>query len=225
MAKVAILCSDISNEAAQLGGGLAEPLPTHATGEMRPVWFNMLPNIKYLMDGARAHGIPIIYVGDDLPDKTPEFDIWPPHYMHGTKGAEPWVGLGKVDLIVGKQNYVPFFGKSGEEILAALKKWDVDTVIACGICNSEMWNIAFVLVPTPGLRDPNRPELGYTVIYPRDCIAGMFSYTEVDAILRDIKRLCGHKTIITSSYELVSTDFNITTDTQSYTIPERTENL
>jgi|TARA_B100000315_G_C14420759_1_gene515437 hypothetical protein len=46
MAKRAILCSDISNDVAALKGGLSEPLPDHATGEMRTVWFNALPNIK-----------------------------------------------------------------------------------------------------------------------------------------------------------------------------------
>lgn len=218
-AKIAVIISDISNEAADIKGGLSIPLPGHATGEMKPTWFNVLPNIKYLVEAARARGIPIIYVADMLPEKTPEFDIWPKHYMAGTKGCQPWDELGKMDVIVGKVNYQPMFGKAGEEIIAALRKWDIDTVIVVGITiPAEMQNIAYVLIPTPGIRDPKRPELGYTVIFPRDCCSGMFGYTEVDYVLRDMKRLCGYKMVITSAYELVKSNFKITKDTQSYTV-------
>jgi nicotinamidase-related amidase len=168
----------------------------------------IIPNVASLLKEARMKNIPIIFVGDSLPKKSPEFEIWPEHGMKGTWGAEFLDELGRPTTYIEKTGFSPFFGKCGEELIKALRDLKVDTLVLCGICcEAEIKNMAYVATIEPGIRDPERPELGYDVIIPSDCVCHCFSVEETFRILDDIKRLCtgprGTKVEITNSYELI----------------------
>lgn len=93
----------------------------------------IIPRVKRLLDFARENKIPIIYVCDThLPRVDNEFEVWPPHAMQGTKGAEVVTELKpqKNDFVVHKRRYNSFFGTDLDTLLRELK---VDTVILVGL--------------------------------------------------------------------------------------------
>jgi nicotinamidase-related amidase len=74
----------------------------------------IVPNIKLLLDNARGRDIPIFYCIDaHLPKDTYEMNLWGPHAMKGTEGAnvidelKPFAGR---DYIVPKRTYSAFDG-------------------------------------------------------------------------------------------------------------------
>jgi nicotinamidase-related amidase len=87
---------------------------------------------KKLIEAARKSRISIIYVCDAHLPSDPEMDVWGPHAMKGTKGAQvvraikPSVG----DYIFEKRVYSSFQGTGLELLLRDLK---VDTVVIVGL--------------------------------------------------------------------------------------------
>ena len=102
-------------------------------------------------------------------------------------------------------------GKNGEEVLKVLRSLAVDTVILCGVCMPEVKSTAQILAVEPGLRDPERPELGWDIIIPNDCVGDCGEERLFDA-KKDLHLLCGNrgsKMKVTTTWELVSKDFDI----------------
>src|SRR5919201_3786318 len=61
---------------------------------------------------ARASGEPVVYLTDDhLPDDA-EFKMFPPHAIHGSKGAQIIASLAPTsrDIVIPKRRYSGFFG-------------------------------------------------------------------------------------------------------------------
>ena len=86
---------------------------------------------------ARSRGArePVIYLADDhLPDDA-EFKIFPPHAIHGTKGATiiPELAPAPGDVVIPKRRYSGFFGT---DLDVALREKGVDTIRLVGDCTN-----------------------------------------------------------------------------------------
>lgn len=118
--KTAIIVVDIINDfvSGVLGSKRAEKI---------------IPNVKRLLDFARKKKIPVIYTCDThLRELDDEFEVWPPHAVKGTKGAEVIDELKpeKTDFIIHKRRYSSFFGTDLDTLLRELQ---VDTVVIVGL--------------------------------------------------------------------------------------------
>lgn len=202
MAKMAVVISDLVNDFFHPKGAIPFPCCNH-----------IVPPIKMLCDEARKRDIPIVFVGDSLrPDKkSPELEIWTDHCIKGTWGAQFLDILGKPTAYVEKEGFTPLFGENGKKLLKVLRDLDVDTLILCGVCMPEIKSTAQIVAVEPGLRDPERPELGWDVIIPNDCVGdcGKERLFDAEKDLHLLKGNKGSKMKATTVWELVSEDFKI----------------
>jgi len=92
----------------------------------------IIPNLQKLIEAARKHGRPVIFVNDAHLPSDPEMKLWGEHAMKGTKEAEVIPELQPVpqDYVLEKRNYSSFF-ETGLELL--LRTLNVDTVIITGL--------------------------------------------------------------------------------------------
>jgi len=132
----------------------------------------IIPNIKKLLEFERKQGIPIIYATDaHLPEVDHEFEVWGPHAVKGSWGAEIIDELKpeKSDFRVFKRKYSAFQGTDLDMLLRELK---IDTLILTGvvtdICVQHTAADAFFR--------------GYRVIVPRDCVEAVDAPTQDTAI-------------------------------------------
>lgn len=122
----------------------------------------IVPNIKKRIAGARARGIPIIYLCDTHRPNDPEFRVWPPHAVKGKEGAQVVDGLAPQpgDIVIPKTTYSGFYGtKLGE----TLKKMGAGELTITGVCTEIC-----VLYTTA-----DAYMRGYTVEVPEDCCAAL----------------------------------------------------
>ena len=150
MGKEALLITDMLNDFIRPDGALS-------IGPSGPA---IVPNIKRELDKARAEGCPVIYVCDHHRPDDAEFQIWPPHCLAGTKGAEVISELAPKpdEYIVYKRRYSAF---NGTDLNLLLGELGVDTITLTGCCT----NIC-VLYTSADAR-----MLNYEVKVPRDCVA------------------------------------------------------
>jgi len=120
----------------------------------------IIPNIQCLLDFARKKKIPVIYVSDaHLPGVDDELELWSPHAIVGTKGAEIIEELKPVegDYTLQKRRYSAFYETGLDPLLRELK---VDTVVLVGlvtnVCIQHTAADAFFR--------------GYRIIVPEDCV-------------------------------------------------------
>jgi nicotinamidase/pyrazinamidase len=95
---------------------------------------DLLPQMKLLVDAARAAGIPHVASADDheLTDaelsETPDFsDTYPPHCLRGTRGAEKVAETQQFDPVPLALTDVPERWLRGREFLLLKKHFDVFT--------------------------------------------------------------------------------------------------
>ncbi len=127
-----------------------------------PAARNIIPNLKKKIVEARKKKIPIIYICDSHAEDDKEFEIFPPHAVKGTKGAQVVEELSPKhrDYLVEKTTYSGFYNTELDDLL---KKLDVNALIVTGIVT----NICVMYtVYDAFLR-------GYRVIVPEDCVAGL----------------------------------------------------
>jgi nicotinamidase/pyrazinamidase len=113
--------------------------------------------IKRELARARKDKDPVVYLTDDhLPDDA-EFKMFPPHAIHGTKGAQviPQLAPTSDDVVIPKRRYSGFFGT---DLDITLREKGVDTLRLVGDCT----NIC-VLYTAADARN-----LGYAVEVVRD---------------------------------------------------------
>ena len=151
----------------------------------------IIPKIKVLLDASREKGIPVFYCNDaHLSSDTYEFNLWGPHALKGTKGAQVIEDLKPTsrDDIVLKRTYSAFynttldgflkkkFGNKGPDVL-------IITGIHTDICAKHTAFDAFVR--------------GYEIIVPKD---GVTAFQEQDhkTALDYMKTNFGAKIITTS---------------------------
>lgn len=119
---------------------------------------NIAGEIRY----AREKNRPVIYVCDRHPPDDPEFEVWPPHAVRDTPGAEivdalaPQTG----DHVVEKTGYSGFFRTRLEELLDEL---EIDEVLICGV----LTNVCVLYTAVDAL------QRGIRVIVPETCVAGL----------------------------------------------------
>lgn len=150
----------------------------------------IIPNIKRLLKFARKQGIPIVYATDaHLPNVDTEFEVWGPHAVKGSWGAEIIDELKpeKGDFRVFKRKYSAFQGTDLDMLLRELK---VDTLILTGvvtdICIQHTAADAFFR--------------GYKIIVPEDCVEAIDEPTQ-NAAIKYLRKAYGVE--ITTTKELM----------------------
>lgn len=149
--KKALLIIDMLNDFVLVGA----PLECPGAGKI-------VPNIKKQIKKAREEDIPVIYICDSHRKNDPEFKVWPPHCVKGTKGAEVVDDLKpeKGDIVIKKVTYSGFFGTDLDEVLKKLK---VKELIVTGVCSE----ICVLFTSADALMR------GYKVRIPKGCTAGL----------------------------------------------------
>ena len=100
-----------------------------------PSMARIIPVIQGELERARAAGEPIVYLTDaHMPDDA-EFQMFPPHAIVGTKGAEisPEVAPASGDVVIPKRRYSGFFGT---DLDITLRERGVDTLRLVGDCTN-----------------------------------------------------------------------------------------
>ena len=135
--------------------------------------------IKKELARVRAAGDPVIYLTDDhLPGDT-EFQVFPPHAIHGTKGATiiPELAPAAGDVVIKKRRYSGFFET---DLDLTLCEKGIDTLRLVGDCT----NIC-VLYTAADARN-----LGYAVEVVRDGVTSFDLEAHADA-LRELEKTLG----------------------------------
>jgi len=144
-----------------------------------PSMQRIIPVIQKEIARARSARELVVYLTDDhLPDDA-EFAMFPPHAIHGTKGAEiiPDVAPAEVDIRIPKRRYSGFFGT---DLDITLRERGVDTLRLVGDCT----NIC-VLYTAADARN-----LGYAVEVVRDGVTSFDAEAHEDA-LRELEKTLG----------------------------------
>jgi len=149
----------------------------------------VVPNIQKLLESARSRKIPVIYACDSHSDADVEFELWGPHAIAGSKGAEvvPELKPKKSDHIVKKGRYSAFFGTDLDQLLRGL---DVAKLVLVGISTD-------VCVQNTAADAFYR---GYEIVVPRDCVDA-FTEERHRRALEYVGKVYGAK--VTTSDELI----------------------
>jgi nicotinamidase-related amidase len=138
---------------------------------------HIIPNIKRLVQAARAKNVPVVYCNDaHLPDD-PELKKWGEHAMKGTEGAEVILQLepGKGDYVFEKRTYSGFF-ETGLDLL--LREMGVGTIVLTGLDT----NICVRHTAADGF------FRGYKIVVPKDATEAL-SEQEYQQGLEYIKKV------------------------------------
>lgn len=153
----AILVVDMQNDFVQEKGALRIPT-ARAT----------VPAIAGLVDRAREGGVKVVYTQDWHAKDDPEFQIWPPHAVAGTWGAEIVEELAPLpsEPRIRKTTYDPFHRTELGEVL---ETWGTESLVVVGtVANICVLHAA----ASAALR-------GLMVIIPQD---GVSALTEFDLL-------------------------------------------
>ena len=92
----------------------------------------IVPFIKNLRMEFKKNNLPVIYLCDSHSKSDPEFELWPPHCIEGTKGAEIINELKPDgnDYILKKKTYSGFYNTNLDN---KLKQLGVDTLYIAGV--------------------------------------------------------------------------------------------
>lgn len=149
----------------------------------------IIPNLQKLLESARENDVPVIYSGDTHKEEDTELEVWGPHAMEGTEGAETIEELKpkEKDYEVPKTTYSAFFETNLHQLL---QKLGVDRVIITGlhtnVCDRHTSADAFFR--------------GYKIAVPKDGVEA-FTEKEQKEGLEYLKKIYGAE--ITSVDELV----------------------
>ena len=126
-----------------------------------------VPRIRAVLNEARKMKVPVVYVQDWHPPNAREFEIWGPHCVEKTEGAEIIEQLMPLpgDVVIRKRTYDPFFETDLEKKLSELK---VDKAVVMG----TVANIC-VLHAVAGLT-----LRGIRTFVPVDCISSINEFDE-----------------------------------------------
>ena len=149
--KYALLIADMLNDFVQEGSTLEVPAAR-----------SIINNLKREITKARRKNIPIIFCCDAHKKNDPEFQLWPPHAVKGTKGSHVIDQLKphKDDFVVTKTHYSCFYKTSLAKLLKSL---GVAHVIVTGVVT----NICVLYTVAEAYMR------GYEITVPKDCVAGL----------------------------------------------------
>ena len=132
----------------------------------------IIPNIRRLLGFARERGVSVIYTNDShVPSVDKEFEIWPPHAIAGTWGAQVVDELKpeEGDYVLKKKRYSAFFGTDLDMLLRELGVGTLTLVgLVTHICIQHTAADAFFR--------------GYHVVIPEDCVEAPTGETHKSAI-------------------------------------------
>jgi nicotinamidase-related amidase len=96
---------------------------------------HIIPEIQKKISKYRADGAPVIYICDSHDKDDTEFQMFAPHCVAETKGAEVYKDLrpNPGEIIILKKRYSAFFGTNLDEVL---KEKHIDTLELCGVCTN-----------------------------------------------------------------------------------------
>lgn len=143
----------------------------------------IIPFIKNRIQDFRNRGLPVIFVCDSHEPGDPEMNVFPPHALRGTPGAQVVEELAPApgDIVVLKRTFSGFVGTSLEEIL---RKEEVEEIEVVGCVT----NICVFFTSADALMR------GFKVVIPREGVAAL-SLEEGQAALQQLNRLFGAKII------------------------------
>lgn len=144
-----------------------------------PSMQRIIPVVASEIARARAAGEPVVYLTDNhLPDDA-EFEMFPPHAIAGTRGAQiiPQLAAAPGDSVIPKRRYSGFFGT---DLHITLRERGVTTLRLVGDCT----NIC-VLYTAADARN-----LGYAVEVVRDGVTSFDEEAHRDA-LRELEKTLG----------------------------------
>ncbi len=143
----------------------------------------IVPVIQRELARARAAGEAVVYLTDNHLPADAEFQMFPPHAIVGTKGAEivPELAPAPGDVVIPKRRYSGFFGT---DLDITLRERGVDTLRLVGDCT----NIC-VLYTTSDARN-----LGYAVEVVEDGVTSFDEEAHRDA-LRELEKTLGAKLV------------------------------
>ncbi len=162
--KKALLIIDMLNDFVVKGAPLKVPGARGLVG-----------NIKREMNKAHHNKVPVIYCCDRHPKDDREFEVWPPHAVKGTRGAEVIDELRprKGDIVIYTRTYSGFYRTALERTLKGL---GVRHLILTGVAT----NICILYTAVDAYMR------GYEVSVPEDCVAA-FSTEDHRFALRQIR--------------------------------------
>lgn len=171
--KRALVVIDMIEDFAREGGALY----------CGPSMSRIIPVIKDELARARAAGEPVIYLTDNHVPDDAEFQVFPPHAIAGTKGAEIIDELAPEDDedVIPKRRYSGFFGT---DLDITLRERSVDTLRLVGDCT----NIC-VLYTAADARN-----LGYAVEVLREGVTSFDDEAHRNA-LRELEKTLGAKIV------------------------------
>ncbi len=166
--KVAFLIIDMLNDFVLEGAVLEVP----ATRKI-------IPTLKKRIEKTRKKKIPVIYICDSHAEDDKEFEIWPPHAIKGTKGAQVVEELSpkEGDYLIEKTTYSGFYNTGLE---ALLKKLSIKELVVTG----TVTNICVMYTVSDAI------FRGYKVKVLKDCVAAVneedhqFALRQMKNILR-----------------------------------------
>lgn len=144
-----------------------------------PSMARIVPVIQKELTRARSSGEPVVYLTDNHLEGDAEFQMFPPHAIAGTKGAQvvPEVAPAKDDVVIPKRRYSGFFGT---DLDITLREKQVDTLRLVGDCT----NIC-VLYTAADARN-----LGYAVEIVAEGVTSFDEEAHHDA-LRELEKTLG----------------------------------
>ncbi|MEE9583928.1 MAG: isochorismatase family cysteine hydrolase [Candidatus Brocadiales bacterium] len=139
----------------------------------------IIGNIRRQINKARRNNIPIIYCCDSHSKDDREFEVWPPHAVRGSRGAEIIEELKPrpEDLVVKKRTYSGFYRTALDK---TLKRLGVQHLILTGV----LTNVCILYTAA----DANMR--GYEVSVPEDCVAALraedhrFALRQINELLK-----------------------------------------
>ncbi|MFQ5862041.1 MAG: cysteine hydrolase family protein [Candidatus Brocadiales bacterium] len=166
----ALLVIDMLNDFVVKGAPLEVPRARGIVG-----------NIRRELNKARRNNIPVIYCCDSHLRNDREFEVWPPHAIRGTRGAEiidelkPREG----DLVIHKRTYSGFYRTS---LGRRLKRLGIRHLILTGV----LTNICILYTAADAYMR------GYEVSVPEDCVAALRAEDHRIALrqIREILKPC-----------------------------------
>ena len=150
----------------------------------------IIPKIKGLVEAAHSAHIPVVFSTDShRPEGDREFEIWGPHAIAGTPGAQviPELRPTQQDYEVPKRRYSGF---QGTDLNIFLTENDVDELVLCGLHT----NICVRHTSADAFYN------GYKITVPEDCV-GAFTEKDHTEGLDYLKMVYGAK--ISSAAEIV----------------------
>jgi len=115
----------------------------------------IIPFVRARVDEFHRTGDLVIFIRDSHRLDDPEFKMFPPHCVKGTRGAEiiDELPVGPGDVAIEKTRYSAFYGTNLEKILQERRITEVHVV---GVCTSIC-----VMDTVGGLRDRDYPVVVY----------------------------------------------------------------